>query len=229
MVRRVRGQGWTLARAADAAGVSVRTVSKWLRCYDREGEEGLLDRPSAPRTVANRTPEERIQVIAALRRLHMTGAEIAELLTMPRSTVSAILTRIGLGRLWRLEPREPANRHEKSRAGELVHVDVKKLGRIARPGHRVTGRVSGGGQHRRAFDLGWEFVHVAIDDAAGGDHGFRRRHCARRHQDPERLDSGRDRELQQLRPRSGRRHLRLPRSTTLATGAIAVAVARAER
>src|SRR6266536_6723565 len=165
MVRRVREEEWTLAQAAEAAGVSVRTVSKWLRCYDREGEEGLLDRSSAPRTVANRTPEDRIQVIAALRRLHMTGAEIAELLTMPLSTVSVILTRIGLGRLSRLEPREPANRYEKSRAGELVHVDVKKLGRIARPGHRVTGRVSGGGQHRRAFELGWEFVHVAIDDA----------------------------------------------------------------
>ena len=165
MVRRVREEEWTLAQAAEAAGVSVRTVSKWLRCYDREGEEGLLDRSSAPRTVANRTPEDRIRVIAALRRLHMTGAEIAELLTMPLSTVSVILTRIGLGRLSRLEPREPANRYEKSRAGELVHVDVKKLGRIARPGHRVTGRVSGGGQHRRAFELGWEFVHVAIDDA----------------------------------------------------------------
>src|SRR6266540_83407 len=134
MVRRVREEEWTLAQAAEAAGVSVRTVSKWLRCYDREGEEGLLDRSSAPRTVANRTPEDRIRVIAALRRLHMTGAEIAELLTMPLSTVSVILTRIGLGRL-------------------------------ARPGHRVTGRVSGGGQHRRAFELGWEFVHVAIDDA----------------------------------------------------------------
>src|SRR6266511_3617994 len=165
MVRRVREEEWTLAQAAEAAGVSVRTVSKWLRCYDREGEEGLLDRSSAPRTVANRTPEDRIRVIAALRRLHMTGAEIAELLTMPLSTVSVILTRIELGRLSRLEPREPANRYEKSRAGELVHVDVKKLGRIARPGHRVTGRVSGGGQHRRAFELGWEFVHVAIDDA----------------------------------------------------------------
>src|SRR6266508_1783283 len=132
MVRRVREEEWTLAQAAEAAGVSVRTVSKWLRCYDREGEEGLLDRSSAPRTVANRTPEDRIRVIAALRRLHMTGAEIAELLTMPLSTVSVILTRIELGRLSRLEPREPANRYEKSRAGELVHVDVKKLG--ASPG-----------------------------------------------------------------------------------------------
>ncbi|MGH3129777.1 MAG: IS481 family transposase [Gaiellaceae bacterium] len=165
LVRRVEEEGWTLAQAAEAAGVSVRTVSKYLRRYRQEGEEGLLDHASAPHTVANRTPEDRIQVIAALRRLHMTGAEIAELLAMPLSTVSAVLSRIGLGRLARLEPREPANRYEKSRAGELVHVDVKKLGRIARPGHRVTGRSSGSGHHRRAFELGWEFVHVAIDDA----------------------------------------------------------------
>jgi hypothetical protein len=95
----------------------------------------------------------------------MTGAEIAETLGMPVSTVSGILTRIGLGKLWRLEPLEPPNRYEKRRPGELVHVDVKKLGRIARPGHRVTGRVSGGGHHRRAYDVGWEFVHVCVDDA----------------------------------------------------------------
>jgi transposase InsO family protein len=165
IVKRVGELDWTLAQAAEAAGVSVRTVSKYLRRYREEGEEGLLDRPSAPHSVVNRTPEDRIQVIAALRRLRMTGAEIAELLRMPLSTVSAILTRIGLGRLSALEPREPANRYEKSRPGELVHVDVKKLGRIGRPGHRVSGRISGGGHHQRAFKLGWEFVHVAIDDA----------------------------------------------------------------
>jgi transposase InsO family protein len=165
MVRRVLEQGWTLAQAAEAAGVSVRTGSKWLRCYRAEGEAGLVDRSSAPTRVANRTPEDRVQVIAALRRLRMSGAEIAELLQMPLSTVSAILARIGLGRLSRLEPTEPANRYEKRRPGELVHVDVKKLGRIARPGHRVTGRITGSGHHRRVFDLGWEFVHVAVDDA----------------------------------------------------------------
>src|SRR6266849_4367702 len=95
----------------------------------------------------------------------MTGAENAETLAMPASTVSGILTRIGLGKLWRLEPLEPPNRYQKRRPGELVHVDVKKLGKIARPGHRVTGRVSGGGHHRRAYDLGWEYVHVCVDDA----------------------------------------------------------------
>ena len=165
VVDRVEVQGWTLAAAAEAAGVSVRTVSKWRRRYREEGEHGLLDRCSAPLLVPSRTRDERIALIAALRRLRMTGAEIAEALAMPVSTVSGILTRTGLGKLSRLEPSEPANRYERERPGELVHVDVKKLGKIARPGHRVTGRVSGGGQHRRAYDLGWEYVHVCVDDA----------------------------------------------------------------
>jgi class 3 adenylate cyclase/transposase InsO family protein/tetratricopeptide (TPR) repeat protein len=160
IVERVEEKGWTLAQAAEAAGASVRTVSKYRRRYRLEGEEGLLDRPSAPQTVANRTPEERVQVIAALRRLRMTGAEIAELLAMPYSTVSAILSRIGLGRMSALEPREPANRYEKARPGELVHIDVKKLGKIGRPGKRVNGD-----PRTRSRGIGWEFVHVAVDDA----------------------------------------------------------------
>jgi transposase InsO family protein len=164
-VDRVQLQGWTLAAAAEAAGVSVRTVSKWLRRFRLEGELGLLDRCSAPASVPLRTDERRVAVIAALRRLRMTGAEIAETLAMPASTVSGILTRIGLGKLWRLEALEPSNRYQRQRPGELVHVDVKKLGRIGRPGHRVIGRVSGGGHHRRAFHLGWEYVHVCVDDA----------------------------------------------------------------
>jgi transposase InsO family protein len=164
-VDRVERERWTLAAVAEGGGVSVRTVSKWLRRYREEGEQGLWDRCSAPSLVPSRTGEERIALIAALRRLRMTAAEIAETLGMPSSTVSGILTRIGLGKLSRLEPSEPANRYEKQRPGELVHVDVKKLGKIARPGHRVTGRVSGGGHHRRAYDLGWEYVHVCVDDA----------------------------------------------------------------
>jgi transposase InsO family protein len=159
-VDRVERDGWTLAAAADAAGVSVRTVSKWLGRYRGEGEQGLLDRCSAPASLPLRTGEERVAVIAALRRLRMTGAEIAETLGMPVSTVSGILTRIGLGKLWRLEPVEPANRYEKKRPGELVHVDVKKLGRIGRPGHRVNGD-----RRTRSRGIGWEYVHVAIDDA----------------------------------------------------------------
>lgn len=159
-VDRVAMQGWTLAATAEAAGVSVRTVSKWRRRFREEGEHGLLDRVSAPRSVPLRTGEARVGVIAALRRLRMTGAEIAETLGMPRSTVSGILTRIGLGKLWRLEPLEPANRYEKQRPGELVHIDVKKLGRIGRPGHRVNGD-----RRTRSRGIGWEYVHVAIDDA----------------------------------------------------------------
>ena len=145
--------------------MSVRTISKWRRRYRVEGEQGLFDRCSAPGSVPGRTAESRIAVIASLRRLRMTAAEIAETLAMPVSTVSGILTRIGLGKLWRLEPPEPPNRYERKRPGELVHVDVKKLGRIGRPGHRVTGRVSAGGHHRRAYQLGWEYVHVCVDDA----------------------------------------------------------------
>jgi len=164
-VERVQEHGWTLAAAAVAAGVSVRTVSKWRRRYRAEGDQGLFDRSSAPLQVPLRTCEQRIALIAALRRLRMSGEEIAEALAMPASTVSGILTRIGLGKLSRLEPLEPPNRYEKQRPGELVHVDVKKLGRIARSGHRVTGRVSGGGHHRRVYHLGWEYVHVCIDDA----------------------------------------------------------------
>jgi transposase InsO family protein len=165
IVRRVLDEGWTLAQAAEAAGVSVRTVSKRLRRYRDEGEQALVDRSTAPRSVPARTDERRVAAIATLRRLRMTAAEIAQTLSMPLSTVSGILTRSGLGKLSRLEPTEPANRYERKRPGELVHVDVKKLGRIGRPGHRVTGRVSGRGHHRRAYDLGWEYVHVAIDDA----------------------------------------------------------------
>jgi transposase InsO family protein len=159
-VRRVLEEDWTLAAAAEAAGVSVRTLSKWLGRYREEGEDGLLDRSSAPRSVPARTPEERVAVIAALRRLRMTAAEIAETLSMPLSTVSVVLARIGLGRLSRLEPPEPANRYERRRAGELLHVDVTKRGRIGRPGHRVNGD-----RRTRSRGIGWEYVHIAIDDA----------------------------------------------------------------
>jgi transposase InsO family protein len=160
MVRRVEEEGWTLAQAAEAAGVSVRTVSKWLRRYRAEGEDGLLDGSSAPRSIPHRTSEERVQTIAALRRLRMTAAEIAECLRMPLSTVSALLTRIGLGKRSRLEPPEPANRYERRHPGELLHIDVKKLGKIGRPGHRVNGD-----RRTRSRGIGWEYVHICVDDA----------------------------------------------------------------
>jgi transposase InsO family protein len=167
---RVVEQGWTLTAAAEAAGVSVRCARKWVCRYRLEGEPGLFDRSSAPRRVANRTPCDRVAVIVSLRQLRMTAAEIAETLSMPLSTVSAVLKRNGVGRLGRLGL-EPAIRYERSRPGELVHIDVKKLGRFQAAGKRVGYRTTGAGRPRRR-DLhghdrgitGWDYVHVAIDD-----------------------------------------------------------------
>jgi transposase InsO family protein len=169
LCRRVLEQGWSLVQAGEAAGVSERTAAKWLARYRAEGEAGLADRSSAPAVVANRTSDERVELVAALRRLRMTAAEIAELLGMPVSTVSGILTRVGLGRLSRLEPLEPANRYQRQRPGELVHIDVKKLGRIRGIGHRVTGSRASQRttrrEGRRTGAAGWEYVHVCVDDA----------------------------------------------------------------
>ena len=128
-------QGLTLTEAAEAAGVSVRTAGKWTRRYRQEGEAGLLDRSSAPRRVANVTPPDRVEAIAALRRVRLTGPEIAETLGMATSTVSAVLMRIGLGRLSRLEPAEPVRRYERSRPGELIHIDRQEA-RSHRPSRR---------------------------------------------------------------------------------------------
>jgi transposase InsO family protein/transposase len=171
LARRVVKGRWSLAEAAAAAEVSENTARKWVRRFRAEGESGLLDRSSAPHSVHNATPEDRVQVIAALRRLRFTGPEIAELLAMATSTVGAVLNRIGLGKLSCLEPPEPVRRYEKRRAGQLLHIDVKKLGRIERgAGHRATGkrrhnpsRTDAAGRRRR--QVGWEFVHVCVDDA----------------------------------------------------------------
>src|ERR1700694_2014762 len=170
LVQRVVTEGWTLKAAAASAEVSVRCARKWVGRYRRAGEQGLHDRSSAPRRVWNRTPVERIEVIVALRRLRMTAAEIAEVLGMALSTVSGVMTQLGMGKLGRLGL-EPATRYERSRAGELVHVDVKKLGRIE---GGAGWRVRGGPQHynRTATDkegtrrktVGWEYVHIAGDD-----------------------------------------------------------------
>src|SRR5215210_160437 len=161
--------GWSLTEAAMAAGVSERTARKWRDRHRAEGADGLLDRCSAPAVIANRTSDERIQAIAALRRLRFSGAEIAELLAMALSTVSGILTRIGMGKLGRLGL-EPAQRYQRERPGELIHIDVKKLGRILVPGHRVTGnRRQRAARKRHGARVlgtdGWEFVHIAVDDA----------------------------------------------------------------
>lgn len=171
LAERVVGQGWTLAAAAEAAGVSVRCARKWVGRYRLEGETGLLDRSSAPQQVWNRTPVERVEVILALRRLRMTAAEIAEVLGMSLSTVSGILTRLRVGRLGRLGLEQPV-RYERSRPGELVHVDVKKLGRIeGGAGKRVRdglrqhyNRTFTDGEGKRRNTVGWEYVHIAVDD-----------------------------------------------------------------
>jgi transposase InsO family protein len=171
LVCRVLEQGWSLTKAAEAAEVSDRTAAKWVARYRAEGETGLLDRSSAPTVVANRTDERRIEAIAALRRLRFTGPELAELLEMPISTVSGILTRIGMGKLGRLGL-QPAQRYERARPGELIHIDVKKLGRIqGGAGKRVTGITRNPSPRRRDAEgvdrqiVGWERVHIAIDDA----------------------------------------------------------------
>lgn len=171
MVARVIEQDWTIAKAAEAAEVSVQTCSKWVNRARLEGRAGLLDRSSAPHRVANRTGEQTIGVIAALRRLRFTGPEIAELLDRPLSTISGILQRVGMGKLGRLGL-EPAVRYERARPGELIHIDVKKLGRIVGGSGK---RVRGGSNHytgrltdaagRRRGTAGWDAVHIAIDDA----------------------------------------------------------------
>jgi transposase InsO family protein len=170
LARRVVVEGWTLTRAAAAAGVSVRCARRWAGRYRLEGEAGLADRSSAPRRVANRTPEDRVAAIVALRRLRMTAAEIAETLGMALSTVSVVLKRQGMGRLGRIGLEQPL-RYEYSRPGELVHLDVKKLGRIeGGAGWRVRDRrqhynrtyTDRDGFRRRT--VGWEYVHIAVDD-----------------------------------------------------------------
>jgi transposase InsO family protein len=169
LVERVLSRGWSVTAAAEAAGVTERTVYRWLKRWREEGERGLLDRCSAPHSIPHRTPPGRVEAIEKLRRLFMTAAEIAELLGMALSTVSAVLKRVGLGKRSRLTPPEPPNRYERKRPGELVHLDVKKLGRIAGAGHRMTGSRKSQKKERRANRrvgaLGWEFVHVAVDDA----------------------------------------------------------------
>jgi transposase InsO family protein len=168
LVDRLEGD-WSLRSAAEAAGVSERTAAKWLARWRGEGEAGLEDRSSAPRRRPTRLPADRLEAIEALRRLRMTAAEIAEVLGMALSTVSRWLRRIGLGRRSALAPPEPPNRYERKRPGELIHVDVKKLGRIRGVGHRISGSRASQSrtrrEGRRTGAAGWEFVHVCVDDA----------------------------------------------------------------
>jgi transposase InsO family protein len=172
MVVAVVEHGRSLAEAAEAAGVSGRTCSKWVARYRAEGEAGLRDRSSAPRRVHNRTDARTEELLRSLRRLRFTAPELADLLGIPCSTVSAILRRSGMGKLGRIGL-EPAVRYERARPGELIHIDVKKLGRIqGGAGKRITGGHGRNGrpsrtdaEGRRRNIRGWEAVHVAIDDA----------------------------------------------------------------
>jgi transposase InsO family protein len=160
---------WTLQQAAEAAGCSVRTAAKWLNRY-RQGDRELLDGSSRPGHSPSRLPQPRVEAIERLRRLRMTAAEIAEVLDLPLSTVSLWLKRIGLGKRSRLEPPEPPNRYERRHPGELVHIDIKQLGKISvrGAGHRVLGHR--GSQVSRRIDgklrklTGFEYLHVIIDD-----------------------------------------------------------------
>jgi transposase InsO family protein len=172
LIDRIETDGWSVIDAAQAAGISARTAAKWLSRWRTEGELGLLDRSSAPKTVANKTDARTVALIAALRKLRFSGPQIAELIDRPLSTVCAVLKRIGMGRLGRLGL-EPAVRYERSRPGELIHTDIKKLGRIVGgAGKQVrqtkrqhyNGRLTDAAGVRRKT-AGWDCVHIAIDDA----------------------------------------------------------------
>jgi transposase InsO family protein len=170
MVAMVVDESCSITQAAEKFGVSAKTCGKWCRRFLTDGELGLLDRSSAPKSSPKQTPPERVEAIAALRRLRFTGPEIAETLDMALSTVGQILGRLGMGKLGRLGL-EPARRYEWARPGELIHIDIKKLGRIQGGAGK---RVTGAGNHynstftdrhgKRRNTVGWDFVHVAIDD-----------------------------------------------------------------
>jgi transposase InsO family protein len=164
-------EGWSVAAAAEAAGVTERTVYRWLARWRAEGQRGLIDRRSVPRRIPHKTPADRVSAICKLRQLRMTAAQISVELSMPLSTVSAVLRREGLGKRSRLEPVEPVCRYERSKPGELIHIDVKKLGRFDRPGHRALGRETARAGKTKTDAAGvrrgtacWEAVHIAIDD-----------------------------------------------------------------
>ena len=161
IVRRVVDQGQTPVAVATATGVCERTVRKWVARFRAEGSQGLQDRSSRPHKLRRPTPTPVARQIAALRRRRCTGAQIAAEVGVSTATVSRVLRRLGLNRLSTLEPAEPIRRYERKHPGELIHIDIKKLGRFNRPGHRVTGDRTGQSNSR---GVGWEFLHVCIDD-----------------------------------------------------------------
>jgi transposase InsO family protein len=159
LVQRVEQLDWTVQAAATAGGVSRRTAHKWLFRFRKEGRPGLQDRSSRPRRIPRRTPHRTIRRIEQLRRRRLTTWEIAAQASVPASTVSLVLRRIGLHRLSRLEPEQPVRRYERQAPGEILHLDTKKLARIRRVGHRIHGDRS-----KRVYGAGWEFAHVCVDD-----------------------------------------------------------------
>lgn len=159
MVKRVRQHGLSVTVVAQQLGVSRTTVYKWLRRYQRGGQAALHNRSSRPRTCPRRMPVERVAAIAALRRRRKSSIEIARAMSVPVSTVSNEIRRLGLNRLSRLEPRPPVIRYEHQRPGDMIHLDVKKLGRIDGVGHRITKD-----QSKRRRGAGWEFLHICVDD-----------------------------------------------------------------
>jgi len=163
LVRRVREGGWRVLDAAAAAGISERTAFRWLARHRAGGELALQDRSSAPARCPHRTGTDTVSAIERLRRQRMTGPRIAEKLGLPRSTVSAVLRRLGLGKLAVLDAKPAIVRYEREKPGELIHIDIKKLGRIDGIGHRITGNRAGQSNKR---GTGWEYLHVAIDDAS---------------------------------------------------------------
>ena len=161
LVKRIVEQGLRVEEAAQASGVSVRTAYKWLRRYRQEGITGLYDRSSRPRHCPHQTSAHRHQEIVRLRRLRRTYPQISRQLGVSQSTVGRVLQKLGLNRFSALEPAQPVNRYQHEHPGDLLHLDIKKLGRFKRPGHRVTGNRQQNSRHS-----GWEYVHVAIDDAS---------------------------------------------------------------
>jgi transposase InsO family protein len=160
LVKRVQ-EGWKVKRAAQAAGMSERRAYHWLKRYREEGKRGLTDRSCRPLRVANKTPKRVRARIVQLRYGRLTCREIAAQVGVSSSTVARTLAEVGLQRLKALQPKQEIRRYERRCAGELLHLDIKKLGRIGRMGHRVTGD-----KRRRSRGVGWEFVHVCVDDAS---------------------------------------------------------------
>lgn len=164
MVRCVVDGGLSCAATARKYNTTPKTVAKWVKRCRAEGVDGLRDRSSRPLSSDSQTPQATCDAVEALRRQRFTGNQIARELGISPATVSRILRRRGLNKLSALEPAEPVRRYERERAGELIHLDIKKLGRIGSVGHRITGRQSG--VVNRHHGIGWEFVHVCIDDAS---------------------------------------------------------------